>query len=85
MRPDGQPALRPIVCVYLVSWTTYDTTRHGTSVLPVFENLLAIDEYMHHAGRQLVRLCKRRMVGNGVGVEHNNIGKISVCQQSAIL
>ena len=81
LRPD----LRLIVCGFFVSGTTYNSTRHGASVLPVLENLLAINEYMHHAGRELVRFRKRCMVGNGVSVEHDNIGKIPVCQQPAIL
>ena len=48
----------------------------------VFEDLLAVNENMDHAGRVLVRIFVRRMVGNRIRVENDDIGVISLLKLS---
>ena len=50
----------------------------GAGVRAVLEHLHAVDEYMRHARRELVRLLERRVVGDLARIKHDDLGEFGL-------
>ena len=65
------------------SGSAYDATRRGTRVLAVPEHLLAVDEYVQHACRVLVRFDEGGVILNGFRIEDDHVGEEAFFQLAA--
>src|SRR5205807_9897120 len=61
------------------------SARLGPRVLAILEHLDAVDEDVLHADGVLVRPGIRGPVGDGPGVEDDNIREVAIVQQAAMI
>src|SRR5437763_13281599 len=52
--------------------------------LPASHRDLAVDQYLAHTGGELVRIGERGAVGDGRGVEYDNVGEVPVAEQATV-
>src|ERR1035438_9264138 len=60
-----------------------DLPRLRAGMLAVFQDVHAIDEYIAHARRILMRLLECRVVLNGGGIEDHDIGEVARPERAA--
>lgn len=59
-----------------------DAAGFGAGVLAVVEDLCAVDEDVLHAGGVLVGLGVGRAIGDGVGIEDDEVGVVAFFQSA---
>ena len=65
--------------------TPQGAARFGAGVLAILQDLHAVDENVFHPDRVLMRLLESRAIGNRRRIEHNDIGKHSFLEKTAMI
>ena len=67
------------------AWASDETAGGGARVFAVLQDLNPVHEDMRHAGGKLARLFEGGVVGDCLGIKHDDIGEVALSQAATVL